>query len=227
MISSINAGRVILIICVLIGLSGCASEPRRRDAAQSTRSRIGQVVDADTGQPIAGALVLDVFYLWPERGFGNFPVAKVFRDSAEALSDGNGRFRITGPYDDRSWATDQIYIFKAGYGPWRFRGQTDAGRGTEQAAVWLNNAWEQFTTAGAVIELRPLRTRQERLKYIDSGWDPGDRLEPGFSRATPFGPSYFFDIPADRLPRFQQAVDEERADLRLNPRSLDGHRQPR
>ena len=140
MMSNINARRMILIVCVLIGLSGCASEPRRPDASQSTRSRIGQIVDADTGQPIVGALVLNVSYLWPERGFGNFPVPKVFRDSAQALSDENGRFTITGPYDDLSWGTDQIHIFKAGYGPWRFRGQTDAGRGTEEAALWLKNA---------------------------------------------------------------------------------------
>ena len=103
MMSNINARRMILIVCVLIGLSGCASEPRRPDASQSTRSRIGQIVDADTGQPIVGALVLNVSYLWPERGFGNFPVPKVFRDSAQALSDENGRFTITGPYDDLSW----------------------------------------------------------------------------------------------------------------------------
>jgi hypothetical protein len=218
---------MILITCVLIGLSGCASEPRRRDAPQSTRSRIAQIVDADTGQPIVGALVLDVFYLWPERGFGNFPVPKEFLDSAQALSDESGRFTITGPYDNLSWGSDQIHIFKAGYGPWRFRGQTDAGRGTEEAALWLKNAWQQFTTAGAVIELRPLRTRQERLKYIDRGWDPSDRLEPGFSYATPLGSSYFFDVPADRLSRFQQAVDAERADLGLKPRPLDGRRQPR
>jgi hypothetical protein len=216
-----------LILCVLVGLSGCASEPRRRDAPESTRSRIGQIVDADTGQPIVGALVLEAFYLWPERGFGNFPVPKVFRDSAEASSDENGRFTIPGPYDDRSWGTDETYIFKAGYGPWRFRGQTDTGRGTKEAAAWLKNAWQQFTTDGMVIELRPLRTRQERLKYIERGWDPSDRLEPGFSRATPFGSSYFFDVPADRLSAFQHAVDAERSNLALAPRRLDGHRQAR
>jgi hypothetical protein len=171
--------------------------------------------------------VLDVFYLWPKRGFGNFPVSKVFRDSAETLSDQDGRLTLTGPFDDSSWWTDRIYIFKAGYGPWRFRGETDRGPSVEVDS-WRKNTWEQFTTAGAVIELRPLRTQSERLKYIDRVWDPADRLEPGFQRSTPFGgPSYFFDVPADRLSRFQQAVDAERANLGLVPRRLDGHRQPR
>ena len=172
--------------------------------------------------------MLDVFYLRPKRGFGNFPVPKVFRDSAEAVSDQDGRFVLTGPFDDRSWSTDGLYIFKPGYGPWRFRGQTAEGVGAGPRGSWLRDTWEQFTTAGAVIELRPLRTREERVKYIDRGWDPADRLEPGFHRSTPFGGAlYFFDIPADRLSRFQQAVDAERAALGLPPRRLDGHRHPR
>jgi len=217
-----------LVLLALIAFFGCASESPQPDPAEEIRPRIGQIIDADTGQPIAGALVLDVFYLWPKRGFGDFPVSKVFRDSAEALSDQNGRFVLMGPFDRRSWSTDGLYIFKAGYGPWRFRGQTDAGLGAGPRASWLRNTWEQFTTAGGVIELRPLRTREERMKYSDRGWDPADRLEPGFERSTPFeGPLYFFDIPADRLFRFQQAVNAERATLGLPPRKLDGHRQPR
>jgi hypothetical protein len=172
--------------------------------------------------------VLEAFYLWPKRGFGNFPVPKVFRDSAETSSDHDGRFTLTGPFDRRSWWTDAIHIFKAGYGPWRFRGETDRGSSTEVFS-WRKNTWEQFTTVGAVIELRPLRSREERLKYIDRGWHPADQLEPGFHRATPFEPNstYFFDVPADRLSEFQQAVDAERAAVGLPPRRLDGRRQPR
>ena len=218
---------IFLLASALIGFLGCASDLPQPDHAELVRSRSGQIVDADTGQPIVGALVLDAFYLWPNRGFGNLPVSKVFRDSAETWSDQDGRFTLTGPFNDRSWSTDGIYIFKAGYGPWRFRGQTDAGPGAGERGSWLKSTWEQFTMVGVVIELRPLRTQEERLKYIDRGWDPSDRLEPGFPRPTPFGPLYFFDVPADRLSRFQQAVDAERASLGLVPRRLDGHRQPR
>lgn len=88
---------------VLLAFLGCVSEPPRPNPAESVRPRIGQIVDADTGQPIVGALVLDVFYLRPKRGFGNFPVSKVFRDSAETLSDRDGRFMLTGPFDDGAW----------------------------------------------------------------------------------------------------------------------------
>jgi hypothetical protein len=201
---------ILLLASALIGFLGCASGLPQPDHAELVRPRIGQIVDADTGQPIVGALVLDVFYLWPDRGFANFPVSKVFRDSAETRSDQDGRFTLTGPFDRLSWTTDRIYIFKAGYGPWRFRGQTAAGPGAAERWSWLKSTWEQFTTVGVVIELRPLRTQEERLKYIDRGWDPSDRLEPEFLRPTPFGPLYFFDVPADRLSRFQQAVGQPR-----------------
>jgi hypothetical protein len=188
------------------------------------------VVDADTGKPIDGAVILDVFYLWPLRGFGNFPTPKVFRDSAQAVTDGEGRFTLSGPFDSGSsgsWYTDGLHIFKPGYGPWRFQGRNEV-EPLKQAEEWSwrRQTWDRFTTSGVVIELRPLRTREERLKYIDRGWAAGDRLGAGFSRQTPFG-LYFFDVPLDRLTDFQRAVDEERASLALPPRRLDGRRQPR
>jgi hypothetical protein len=185
------------------------------------------VVAADTGQPIDGAVILDVFYLWPPRGFGNFPTSKVFRDSAQAVTDGEGRFTLSGPFDSGSWYTDGLHIFKPGYGPWRFRGQNEVEPLTQaEESSWRQQTWNRFTTSGVVIELRPLRTREERLKYIDRGWAASDRLGAGFSRETPFG-LYFFDVPLDRLTDFQRAVDEERASLGLGPRRLDGRREPR
>ena len=219
-----------LVLVVTWQLAGCASEPPRPDPTESVRSRIGQVVDADTGAPIEGALVLEVFYLWPKRVLGDFPVSKVFRDSAETVTDSEGRFTLRGPFDSLSWWTDGLYIFKPGYGPWRFRGYDELApvlQAEEPKRSWLQQTWDRFTTSGVVIELRPLRTREERLKYIDLGWASADLLEAGFRRETPLGPFYFFDVPADRLSGFQRAVDKERASLGLGPRRLDGHWQPR
>ena len=119
-----------------------------------------------------------------------------------------------------------MYIFKPGYGPWRFRGQNEVAQAEGPLWSWRRQTWDRFTTSGVVIELRPLRTREERLKYIDRGWAPSDVLETGFRRQTPFG-LYFFDVPLDRLSDFQRAVDEERASLGLGPRRLDGRREPR
>jgi len=139
-----------LVLLVVTGMlylmSACVSEPVRLESAESPRPRIGQIVDADTGASIAGAVVLDVTYVWPKRGFGNFPVPKAFRDSADAVSDRDGRFFLTAPYDSMSWWTESLHIFKAGYGPWRFRGQTKAGRSPNDEAG-LSQFWDRFSTS--------------------------------------------------------------------------------
>ena len=140
------------------------------------------MVDADTGKPIDGAVILDVFYLWPLRGFGNFPTPKVFRDSAQAVTDGEGRFTLSGPFDSGSsgsWYTDGLHIFKPGYGPWRFQGRNEV-EPLKQAEEWSwrRQTWDRFTTSGVVIELRPLRTREERT-LIGAG-----RLVTGSGRAS-------------------------------------------
>ena len=189
---------------------------------------MAQLVDADSGHPIEGAIVIMVYYLWPRRGFLNFPVAKVFRDSVETATDRDGRFSVVGPFDSGSWWTDGVYIFKPGYGPWRFQGASAFPRSDaiEVYWSWLQQTWDRFTTTGVVIELRPLRTREERLKYVEQGWGGADFVGARFGRNTPFD-LYFFDVPPDRLGRFQAMVNQERASLGLPPRQLDGRRQPR
>jgi hypothetical protein len=174
-------------------------------------------------------MVLTVYYLWPKRGLGNFPAPKVFRDSAETVTNKDGDFSLVGPFDSGSWWTDGLYIFKPGYGPWRFQGESAQSPTVEREAywVWLRQTWDRFTTTGVVIELRPLRTREERLKYIDKGWDVEDLRGTGFSRDTPFTPNHIYDVPADRLDYFQALVDQERASLGLPPRRINGNRQPR
>jgi hypothetical protein len=223
--------RLVTLLALAAALSSCASPgPPRPDPAETTRSRRAQVVDADTGRPVTGAIVLVVFYLWPERGFGNFPTSKVFRDSKEVVTDQEGRFAVSGPWDSRSWFTEAVLIFKPGYGPWRFQGQDKAPNPFEASraySAWVQETWERFTDTGVVIELRPLRTREERLKYMEQGWDLSDRVGGGYRRETPFDPLYFFDISADRLVGFQALVDQERTDLNLPRRQLNGNRQPR
>src|SRR5262245_19463015 len=217
--------RLIVLLASAVALSACVSpgEPRP-DPTETVRPRIAQVVDADSGRPVPGAMVLVVFYLWPERGFGNFPASKVFRDSREAFTDEQGRFEVKGPFDSRSGTTEDVYIFKPGYGPWRFQGQDTAPsprKAPSAFCAWLRGTWQAFTSTGVVIELRPLRTREERVKYVEEGWEVTDALGAGFERETPYG-SYFFDVPSNRLANFQALVDQERASLGLAPRPLSG-----
>lgn len=218
------------LLAATLALTACASPALRPHPADTVRTRAGRIVDADTGRPVQGAIVLVIVYLWPERGLGNFPASKVFRDSRQAFTDQDGRFELTAPFDPRSWWTESVHVFKAGYGPWRFLGQDAAANPGESGAAyraWLQQAWERFTTTGAVIELRPLRTREERIKYVHEGWAVDDRVGAGYRRDTPFSPLYFFDVPGDRLTDLQVLVDEERASLGLAPRPLNGNRQPR
>jgi hypothetical protein len=223
--------RLLTLFTLAVALSSCASPaPRWSDPAETTRTRRAQVVDADTARPVQGAIVLVVFYLWPERGFGNFPTSKVFRDSQEAVTDQEGRFEVSGPWTSHSWYDEAVLIFKPGYGPWRFQGAKSAPNPLETSRAydaWLQQRWEGFVGTGVVIELRPLRTREERVKYIDQRWDLQDNVGVGYRRETPFGWFYFFDVPTDRLTHFQALVDQERADLGLPRRLLDGRRQPR
>jgi hypothetical protein len=224
--------RSIVVAGILAQVAACASyRPPPSNSMEIDRPRIGRVVDADTGRPVDGAVVLLVFYLWPPRGFGNVPVSKVFRDSTETTTDRDGRFTLNGPFDQGSFWTEALYIYKLGYGPWRFRGQdgqlvAKSKEELESYWTWRREMWDQFATKGVVIELRPLRTREERIKYSDRGWAVEDDIGSGFSRTTPFGRLFFFDVPAERLANFQRLLDEERAKLGLPVRSLDGNRQP-
>src|SRR6266581_9386243 len=119
-LSNKQALQLVTLFALAVALSSCVSPgPPRPDPTETTRTRMAQVVDADTGQAVQGAIVLVVFYLWPERGFGNVPRSKVFRDSKEVVTNQEGRFEVSGPWDSRSWFTEGVFIFKPGYGPWR------------------------------------------------------------------------------------------------------------
>jgi len=191
------------------------------------------VVDADTNQPIDGAVILTVFYLWPSRGILNLPTPKMFRGSGEAVTGTDGRFEIEGPFDKGSWWSEELHVYKPGYGPWRFRfDQAASTQSFEERNRAKQEMWERLTTTGVVIEMRPLRTRDERIKFSDFTWSYDDIwgwAKEGWdlTKMSPFGPYYLFDVPDDLLRSLQAAVDIERQALGLPVRKLDGRRQPR
>jgi len=68
----------------------------------------------------------------------------------------------------------------------------------------VREAWEKFTSVGIGIELPPLKTREERLKFLGSvGWAPV--------------------VPLTATRRLQQLIDEERVDFGL-PKMYEGSR---
>lgn len=76
----------------------------------------GQVVDADTGEPIAGANVVGYWKI----DFGVIKSRRTFADARETITNDNGRFFL--PPGRRVWLWplseiifDALYVFKQGY----------------------------------------------------------------------------------------------------------------
>lgn len=158
-----------------------------------------QVVDAETGQPLEGVVVLAVWYKrytspggWAGGGY---------YASEEVGTGPDGRFVIQAR---ATWTLSpfsiiegpEFMIFKPGYGQWRFPGSQNWPQDLYQRDVLVKQAWQQFTGEGAVIELPPLKTREERLKFLSHiYWPP--------------------DAPMEKTRRIREAEESERAYLGL------------
>ena len=97
-----------LLACVVLFVSGCVSLVRY-DGPYT-----GKIIDADTGEPIEGAVVLGVWNILHPNVAGG---SHTFHDARETVADKEGNFRIEGmglrilsnlePMD--------LLVFKAGY----------------------------------------------------------------------------------------------------------------
>lgn len=159
----------------------------------------GQIVDAEAGRPVEGVVVL--FYWIKYTGTWAGWAGGEFHDSAEVVTDGDGRFVVPSrrTFTLVPWkkVSREIVIFKPGYGRWRFAGEeawlrlAPAQRDARYEAVW-----KQFEGDGVVLELPPLKTREERLKALArTSWAP--------------------IVPPNLTTHLKRAVDEERANLGL------------
>jgi DNA-binding beta-propeller fold protein YncE len=173
----------------------------------------GRVVDAETRNPIEGAVILAV---WARHAAGHPPIPIGFGDtgyftSAEAVTAPDGRFtvparllfnpslalRVVGP---------ELSFFRAGYGGWRLAG-----------SVAMTDA------AGAVIEMRPLGSRDERVRYLEGHWSRSERetLERAGWRDSerPANPGV---VPYVKAATYEGAINAERVALGLRPIGI-GH----
>ncbi len=158
-----------------------------------------QIVDAESKQPVNNVVVLAVWtkvLLGPDRG-----PTFVFYDSAEVLADQDGRIIVAerdySTKDVQVFAEPEFFFFRPGYGPWRFQGEEvwlklDASERRKRYA----EAGKQFGGTGVVIEMPPLKTREERVQFYR------DRVEP-------------LAVPVERKRRWLEAVEAERAYLDL------------
>lgn len=171
------------IIFVILMISGCAYGIRY-DGPYS-----GRIIDAETGQPIEGAVVLGVWYreiVTPGGATHNF------YDAKETVTDKNGEFTIAGqgllvlsnviPMD--------VLIFKAEYeyleSPW------ESLKKSEYLIQKMKIKWEGEK---AIIPLKKL-TMEERKK-----------------RWTPSRPN----IPIEKMELMTQEINKERVDQGLKP----------
>lgn len=167
-------------VACLLAILWVLASPLSAEAAGPWRAK---VVDAQTGQPLAGVVVL-AYWLRLYPSLGGWAGAE-FHASEEVVTGADGRFlihsrwaytiplviKVSGP---------ELKIFKPGYGEWRLQ-RSEEG--------------EKFTKGEEVmIEMPPLRTREERLKLYGSiGWAPV--------------------VPPERTIRLREALDDERAHL--------------
>ncbi len=177
------------IACLaLLGvLAGCAGQLTDDEpAVRGSGPWRGQIVDAETGQPLEGVVVL-AYWTRSEASLGGW-AATEYCASEEVATGPDGRFVIQSR---RSYtipavirvAGPEFRIFKPGYGRWVLRGDVSAFNRGELV----------------VVELPPLRSREERLLLYQS---------PGFH---PSGA-----VPLDRQRLFREAEDIERRFLGLN-----------
>jgi hypothetical protein len=159
----------------------------------------GQIVDKETGKPLEGVVVLAV---WRKCGFIVMNGCVAYYDSEEVVTGEGGwfviqprrAFLIFPPL--RSLKGPDFYIFKPGYGGWKFKGQDNWSKDAIERDEQRKQAWRQFEGDGIVIELPQLKTREERLRFLSH---PGG------------------EIPKERIRRYLSALDQERINLGLQP----------
>lgn len=149
-----------------------------------------QIVDAKTGKPIEGVVVLGYWIRYTSTWAGW--AGPEFYDAEEVVTGPDGRFVIEAraTWNLLPWRKIEgdFVIFKPGYGKWGIRGLDKKPRDWQD----LSTA-EVFEKDDVVVELVPLKTREERLKFYDTvTWSL---------------------VPLDRTKRLREALDEERVYL--------------
>lgn len=137
----------------------------------------GRVIDADTREPIQGAVV---FVQWDLGHMTAAGQVDTFYDAAEVLTDASGYFLIKKKWSWNPWTNfrldSQPLIYKAGYGvvdvvKWHrieevaefMRAQTDESRRRVGPQFYFDI---EFQDGLPVFLLKKLTTRDERLRNL-------------------------------------------------------------
>ncbi len=186
----VSRARLVLVLTCIASLSLPSSAHARTEGPFT-----GQIVEAETGVPLAGVIVVARYekktpgWVHPETSF---------YDLDETVSDAEGRFTVAArslPISTPlSHVVGPIFIFfKGGYKGWSFQGveygeHVDPGRRNELH----EDAWAKFRSGTSVVIVKHrAKTRDERT------W------ELGFARPL------YLPIPEGRAPLLQKALEEE------------------
>jgi hypothetical protein len=149
----------------------------------------GKVIDAETKEPIEGAVAVAV---WMRRIFNPIQGQTGFAEVKEAITDKNGEFVIPGYKWTSIFFTygvrpPRIFIFSPGYG---FFPEYQISPNPKQSNAAL---LEPFKTH-ALVELPKLKTKEERIKVYNS-YDLG------------------ISIPHEKTPNYMRTKNFERKEL--------------
>lgn len=163
--TTVSRGVTVLIAMLLIPL--LLSSPS--EAAGPWRA---QVIDKETGKPIEGAVV----FVRREKRYTSF-VGEMggndYYDSEEAVTNAGGR-SVIGPR--QTWTLNplseiygpEFFIFKSGYGRWQFRDFDKWWKGDAiEVRDRVRAETRRFTAEGPVLELPPLKTKEERVNVSE------------------------------------------------------------
>jgi len=168
------SGALARLAGLLLGLAVLVGVPELASAAKGPWR--GQVLDAETKQPLEGVVVLAYWYRY------RFDVSQLvvgghqapeFFDAVEAVTDAQGRWEIpkkSFPF----FANIGVFFscYKPGYGRWYYAGQDTAEwrqlRSEEQMRRAKEMALAVWTEEGSKVEMRPARTREEVVTKMES-----------------------------------------------------------
>ena len=157
--ASLAVRRALGLSLLLVAVLGWASaaEPQRKwqgpFEGQKWGPFRGQLVDVETGQPIAGAVILVV---WWKAVFSPVQTNREFHDARETLTGPDGHFevpRYPPPFFTMQFFRPDVIYFAPGYGP--------------DTEVVAPPDGEMFVDP-TIIKLRRLKTREERIRVQDS-----------------------------------------------------------